>query len=261
MSSPGPERVPSTVKVDKTTGQGKPPSGKSGANRPNAPRPAGKGGKGKGRKPVTPVKVNGGRNWGPIALVGVVILVAVGIISWGVIASIQSEKANSVPWDKRAAAIAGVVNYRETNPDLVKGSQHKTGPLTYEQSPPVAGEHNPNWQTCNGIVYPEPIANEHAVHSMEHGSVWITYKPGLPQDQVDALAAKVEGKEKMLLSPYAGLSNNISLQAWGYQLKVDSVDDPRIDEFIKALRVNASIEGPTALCDNGVSATGTTPQS
>ena len=77
MSTPGPERVPSSVKVDKTTGQGKPPAGgaKSGGNRPGAKSTGAKGGgKGKGRKPVTPVKVAGGRNWGPIAVAGVVVL-------------------------------------------------------------------------------------------------------------------------------------------------------------------------------------------
>ena len=61
MSTPGPERVPSTVKVDKTSGQGKPPAGAkkaSSSNKPGGSRPGG--GKGKGRKPVTPVKVAGG---------------------------------------------------------------------------------------------------------------------------------------------------------------------------------------------------------
>ncbi|MEU8664613.1 DUF3105 domain-containing protein [Actinoplanes philippinensis] len=258
MSTPGPERVPSTVKVGKTTGQGKPPTGGSGASKPGGSRPTGKGGK--GRKPVTPVKVSGGRNWGPIAVAGLVVVIAVGIIGWGVFASVKSDKDKAVPWEKRAAAITGLVNYRETNPDLVKGSQHKSGALKYEQSPPVAGEHNPSWENCNGVVYTEPIPNEHAVHSLEHGTVWIAYRPDLPADQVATLAAKVEGKEKTMMSPFPGLTNAVSLQAWGYQLKVDSVDDPRIDEFIKSLRVNASIEGPTALCDRGVSVTGSTPQ-
>ena len=44
------------------------------------------------------------------------------------------------------------------------------------------------------------------------------------------------------MSPFAGLDKPISLQAWGYQLKVDNASDGRIDEFIKALRVNATIE-------------------
>ena len=55
MSTPGPERVPQSVKVGKTSGQGKPPTGGA-SKKPPAKGPAGKGG-GKGRKPVAPVKV------------------------------------------------------------------------------------------------------------------------------------------------------------------------------------------------------------
>ena len=51
----------------------------------------------------------------------------------------------------------------------------------------------------------------------------------------------------MMMSPFDGLDSPISLQAWGYQLKLDNADDSRIDDFIRALRVNASIEGPNAL--------------
>jgi hypothetical protein len=98
------------------------------------------------------------------------------------------------------------------------------------------------------------------VHSLEHGTVWITYRPDLPADQVAKLKEKVQGQEKMMLSPYDGLDKPISLQAWGFQLKVDNADDSRIDEFIKTLRVNASIEGPNANCAQGVTATGTTPR-
>ena len=262
MSTPGPERVPSSVKVGKTTGQGKPPAGKSTGAKPGGKPGAGRPGGGKGRKPVTPVKVAGGRNWGPIMVAGVVALIAIGIIGYGVFASVRNDSDNAKPWDQRAAAISGVVNYRTSDPEMVKGSQHQSGKVTYKVSPPVAGPHNPVWQTCMGNVYDAPIANEHAVHSLEHGAIWITYRPGLAADQVKTLASKVQGREKMLMSPYSGpLDKNISLQAWGYQLKVDAADDARIDEFIKALRVNASIEGPTAACDGGVTATGSTPQS
>jgi hypothetical protein len=97
------------------------------------------------------------------------------------------------------------------------------------------------------------------VHSLEHGAVWVTYRPDLPKDQVDTLASKVRGQEFMLMSPYEGLDKPISLQAWGYQLKVDSASDERVDEFIRSLRSNASIE-PGIGCSGGVTATGTTPR-
>ena len=262
MSTPGPERVPSTVKVGKTSGQGKPPASpaakKAAGARTPGKGPAGKGG-GKGRKPVTPVKVAGGRNWGPIMVAGVVVLLAVGIIGYGVWASARSSNEASTPWAERAAGIEGIVNYRDNPDKTITSREHKDGALTYATNPPVGGDHNPRWQNCNGDVYAEPIAKEHAVHSLEHGAVWVTYKQGLPADQVAKLQQRVDGQDYMLMSPVAGLEKNVSLQAWGYQLKLDSVDDPRIGEFIRALRLNATVE-PNATCSSGVTATGDTPQ-
>ena len=265
MSTPGPERVPSTVKVGKTSGQGKPPAAKTGAAkakqtgaRAGGKGPAGKSG-GKGRKPITPVKVAGGRNWGPIVVAGVVVLLAVGIIGYGVWAAARSSNEAGTPWAERAAGIEGIVNYRDNPDKSITSREHKAGALTYATNPPVGGDHNPRWMNCNGDVYAEPIAKEHAVHSLEHGAVWVTYKQGLPADQVAKLQAKVQGQDYMLMSPVAGLEKNVSLQAWGYQLKLDSVDDERIDDFIKALRINASVE-PGATCSSGVTATGDTPQ-
>lgn len=298
MSTPGgaPERVPSTVKIDKTTGAGKAPpdepeaeatpaaSGadadakpavkagakpaakspakpatkgpaKSTGGKPGArPTPKGGGG-GKGRKPVKAVKVNGGRNWGPIAVVAVVVLVAGGIIGYAAWGATQGSK----PFEKRAADIKGIVNYRTSPDKTIASRQHKTGVLSYSTNPPVGGDHNPRWQNCTGDVYDAPIAKEHAVHSLEHGAVWVTYRLGIPADQVATLAKKVTGKEYMLMSPIDGLDHTVSLQAWGYQLKVDSVDDKRIDQFISVMRVQAAVE-PGASCSGGVTATGTTPQ-
>lgn len=248
----GDQRRPSVVKAGKPAAGAKPAAGGKGGKPTGATRAGG----GKGRKPVTPVKVSQGRNWGPIALFTAIGLLAAGIIGYAAYAASQGAK----PWDERAADIDGIVNYREKDPNLVKGGQHKAGPLKYTVTPPVAGEHNNNWMNCEGNVYDAPIANEHAVHSLEHGAVWVTYQPNLPKDQVAKLVERVEGTEKLFLSPYEGLDAPVSLQAWGYQLKVQSATDERIDEFIKALKVNASVEGPTALCSQGITATGTTPR-
>ncbi len=252
MSTPGGDRQPSTVRATTTSG-GK-PGGKAGP-KPGGPRPGPKGGK--GRK-ITPVKVQQTRNWGPIAVAGAVVLVAgliIGFAAWSVATSNAGD-----PWEERAAAIPGIDNIREKDAELVKAAQHKAGPLQYTINPPVAGQHNNAWQNCEGDVYDAPIANEHAVHSLEHGAVWITYKQGLAQDQIDKLKKRVQGVDKTMLSPAITLDKAISLQAWGYQLKVDDADDKRIDEFISALRVNASAEGPTAICSGGITATGTTPR-
>ena len=276
----GGERRPNVVRTGKANAGGKPgdksaKSGAKGAGSKATPAKAAKtttakttaakaaksapakaAGKGGGpRRPITPVKVNSGRSWGPIALFGLVGLIALAIIGYGSYAVWQGARS----WEDRANGIDGIVNYRKTDPGMLTRN-HKPGPQQYKTSPPVGGDHNNIWQNCMGDVYDAPIANEHAVHSLEHGAVWITYKPDLAKDQVDKLAAKVRGKEKLLMSPYTGLDAPISLQAWGYQLKVQKADDGRIDDFIKALRVNASMEGDTALCNQGITATGTTPR-
>ncbi|MFY1636565.1 DUF3105 domain-containing protein [Solwaraspora sp. WMMB335] len=222
------------------------------------PGTTGKGGKGP-RKPVKPVRVSQERAWGPIALMVAVGVLATGIIGYGAWAVAQGAKS----WQDRAAGIDGLVNYRETNEALLQpmeGKQsHEWGPLEYEIQPPVGSSHNPNWQNCMGDVYDAPIANEHAVHSLEHGAVWVTYQEGLAADQVETLAGKVRGNEYIMMSPFEGLESPISLQAWGYQLAVDDANDPRIDEFIRALRQNATVE-PGATCSGGITATGTTPR-
>jgi len=55
---------------------------------------------------------------------------------------------------------------------------HVTTPVQYPQTPPAAGDHSPVWLNCG--VYPEPVPDEQAVHSLEHGAVWVTYNPDLP---------------------------------------------------------------------------------
>ena len=81
----------------------------------------------------------------------------------------------------------------------------------------------------------------------------------MPPAQVDLLKAKVTGNDYMLMSPYPGLDKPISLQAWGYQLKVDNASDPRIDEFIKDLRQVAGRSRRPCSSGRYITATGTTP--
>lgn len=277
ISSPGENRQVNVVKSGKSTATGgKAPAG---STRPSGGKPPA-GGKtppgGKGRKPITPVKVTQQRSWGPIALLTAVILVAVAIVGFGAFFIVKDMRATSaskakqaeqdkitaeeakIPWTDRAAKIQGIVNYNAQKPAWLTAN-HKQGVLFYQTTPPVGGDHNPVWQNCMGDIYKAPIANEHAVHSLEHGAIWITYDSNLPQDQVDKLAERIRGLEYTFMSPIDNMGSPISLQAWGYQLKVDNASDSRIDAFIRALRKNASQEQGAA-CSGGVNVTGTTPR-
>jgi hypothetical protein len=48
------------------------------------------------------------------------------------------------------------------------------------------------------------VPSERAVHNLEHGAVWITYQPSLPQSEVDQLRAFVE-KQTMVTPAEAPL--------------------------------------------------------
>lgn len=125
---------------------------------------------------------------------------------------------------------------------------HRTGNITYDQTPPVGGDHNPVWQNCG--IYAQPVKNENAVHSMEHGAIWITYRPDLSADQVQTLRLITAQSGYRLLSPYPGLPSAIVATAWGYQLKLDNAGDPRLLQFIQKYEQQGPEQG--AACSGGI---------
>ena len=126
---------------------------------------------------------------------------------------------------------------------------HTTDPVSYPQSPPVGGDHNPVWQNCG--FYDKPIRNENGVHSLEHGAVWITYQPDLPSDQVDTLRKLAQSQDYILVSPYPGLPAPVVASAWGKQLQLDSANDPKLDQFVSAFRQGPQTPEPNAPCSGG----------
>lgn len=109
---------------------------------------------------------------------------------------------------------------------------HSDGPVSYPQVPPVGGIHNPLWQQCG--FYDQPVPNEKAVHSLEHGAIWITHRPDLPADQVESLATLARSRNLVLVSPWNnGLPAPVVVTGWGRQLRLESVSDPRLLEFVR----------------------------
>ena len=189
--------------------------------------------------------------WVTIAAAFVVVLLVVGI-AIALVPKFQSkaEADRYVPSASNpdpSTSIQGVVSTTYPAGVHVTATQR----VAYDQSPPYGGPHDGIWATCNGVVYPAALRSENAVHSLEHGAVWITYNPDdLTADQVTTLSAKVENKPFMLMSPYPGLDQPVSLQGWGRQLKLTDPADKRIDQFISAVRGNQSIyPEPGATCD------------
>lgn len=103
---------------------------------------------------------------------------------------------------------------------------------TYPQQPAVGGKHNPVWVKCQ--AYDVPVPDMFAVHSMEHGGVWVAYRPDLPATDISALAGKAAlDSEFVLVSPYPGLTAPVVVTAWGLQLTATGARDERIDAFVR----------------------------
>jgi hypothetical protein len=196
--------------------------------KPPVKRPPGKPGRSIVNQRQTP--------WGLIITTVVIVAFAAAVVGIAVTRGSGSGSSSSNPYTQPELAdakqISGVLYKAE--PDHT----HVFTAVTYNTTPPTGGNHSQIWADCDGTVYPNAIANENAVHMLEHGAVWITYQPGLPASQVATLSKLVNGIDRMAMSPYPGLKTAISLQAWDYQLFVTSASDPRIQEFIDALRYN-----------------------
>jgi hypothetical protein len=130
---------------------------------------------------------------------------------------------------------------------------HVAKAVKYASVPPVGGDHNQAWMNCNGDVYTKEINNTNAVHSLEHGAVWVTYNADAKKADVDALAAKVKKTPYTLMSPMNGQKDPIMLSAWGHQRTVTGASDPNVGTFFEKFVQGEQTPEPGAACTNGLS--------
>lgn len=170
---------------------------------------------------------------------GVVGLLAVGGLAWTIISSIGNSTATRPEGTVELAHSAN-----DHTPDM-------TEIVEYAESPPVGGRHAPPpfWQNCG--FYDAPIRNESAVHSMEHGAVWITFRADLPQDQIDEIKDKAD-QGFVLASPYTEQTEPVVLSAWNNQLRLADYNEDTIDEFVRYFRQGPQTQESGATCSNGV---------
>lgn len=206
------------------------PQGKP-AKKPVPTKRPGGGGLAAKKKPGKSIVNQRNTPWGIIITAIVLVVFAGGIIAFAVTRGGHGGSSNSAAAD--AKKIPGIVIKNEPS------RSHVTSPVKYDTTPPIGGNHSPYWGDCTGTVYANAIANENAVHMLEHGAVWITYnKDTIAAGDLDKLKTLVEGKNGMALSPYPDLKSPISLQQWGHQLFVDSASDPRVERFVSDLLLN-----------------------
>lgn len=178
---------------------------------------------------------------GATAALAVVALVAASVI-------FAPEPAPSyTAGNSTGAEITGVETFENV-------ADHVEGVVDYPQSPPAGGPHNAMWLNCG--EYSQPVPNENAVHSLEHGAVWVTYDAAaVTGDELDTLRGHLPSSY-VILSPYEGLESPITLSAWDAQLAIDSADDERIPAFFEEFWRSQNAPEPNAVCSGAFDAPG-----
>ena len=129
-------------------------------------------------------------------------------------------------------------------------ARHIDGPIDYVTTdPPPGGNHNPQWHACG--FYDTEIRTENAVHSTEHGVVWITYRTDLSDEEMSILEGFGRQSET-IVSLFPNQSAPVIATAWANQLKLQSATDDRLEQFHDAFRDAPSAPEPLATCAGGI---------
>lgn len=178
-----------------------------------------------------------------LLIIGPAIGVAAVLVGMAAIAVVGQQQEQEQVEAAARQPIEGVEDFN----DLTRN--HVNGPVDYPQTPAVGGDHAPIWTNCG--AYSQPVETTQAVHSLEHGAVWVGYDPDLPQEQVDNLTELAEANSYLLVSPVEGVPAPVTASAWGKQLAVDTVEDPRLAAFVQKYQQGPQTPEPGAACTGG----------
>lgn len=117
------------------------------------------------------------------------------------------------------------------------GREHVSSKEYGGDQPPTSGSHaNPvAWG-----VYDTEVRDDQVIHNMEHGGIYVSYQPDLPQDQIEKLKKLLSEPfsnpefqpKKIVLAPRAANKSPIELSSWRRSEALASYDQKKIEEYI-----------------------------
>ncbi len=118
----------------------------------------------------------------------------------------------------------------------IEGREHisRSTVVTYNTNPPTSGNHLVDVESWG--VYGKEIEDKAAVHSLEHGGIWITYK------DVDKETVKVlnelgrENPQSVVVSPRTTNDTPIAVVSWGRMMKLDKLDKALVQKYTKTYK-------------------------
>jgi len=154
------------------------------------------------------------------AVIGAVSVIALGLLVWG--GMILSRGSISAPG--------------ESFPD--QGQEHVAldYQFAYNSNPPTSGPHYAS--PANWGVYDYEANDKLFIHNMEHGGVWISYKPSVDTHVVDHLKAIVDefGGSKLVMTPRAADDSDIAVAAWTRLFKISLAGGDITEDQLNQIR-------------------------
>src|SRR5688572_479453 len=111
---------------------------------------------------------------------------------------------------------------------------HLVADITYDRPAPSGGDHlpAPGWLNCG--VYNGQVPDELAVHSLEHGAVWVALGPESTDADREAAAGIVDvAPGRVFVSDVPDLPSQVELVAWGVRLRHDRAADEDAAAFVE----------------------------
>lgn len=166
------------------------------------------------------------------------VLVVAGIIWLGIIIS------------KKTTIVPPGQTYENLGQEHI-GLQDKL-PREYNSNPPTSGAHYAS--PANWGIYDYEVNDRIFIHNLEHGGIWIAYKPSIPAEVVTELKAIADefGGLKIVMAPRSANDADVAVAAWRhvhtFNISGGHLSDQQktdIKNFYKALRDHAPEDVPS----------------
>jgi len=158
----------------------------------------------------------------------IIVVIMVGILVGGFI-MLTRKSPEQIEFEKKVETISLEGKVKEFP---IEGREHISARdnVSYKTNPPTSGDHLAEAKTWG--VYSDEIDDKAAVHGLEHGGIWISYKD-ISDDEIQFL--KEIGKnnsQSVIVSPRSENEDKIVIASWGKMMKLESVDKVLIQKYI-----------------------------
>ena len=106
----------------------------------------------------------------------------------------------------------------------------------YNSNPPSSGPHYGS--PADWGVYDYEVNDKIFIHNLEHGGVWISYRPDVESRVIEHLKSIVEefGGSKIVMAPRSANDSDIAVAAWTRVLKFDLGNQDISEEQLNQIR-------------------------